>query len=324
MNPPARTLAAYLEDYLTLRRALGCKLSRGERDLRQFLDYLDQRQQSTLTAGAAADWVRRARRGSAGPGLAMEAIRGFAAFAHAHDAAHEILSRGLFPRKRTRTVPYLYSPADIAALQNAAGQLQGTLRAATYTTLIALLAVTGLRIGEAIALDDNDIDTAEGMLIVGQDKAQSFRLVPLHATALAAIAGYQHCRDQAFPGRGSPALLLSRAGDRLSYNAIHKTFTRLAAAAGLRPRSRRCRPTIHGLRHSFAVATLAGWYRDGADVPACLPRLSTVLGHSGPASTYWYLSSSPELMALAAQRLQEYIDRSGGQATGAARGTGQS
>jgi integrase/recombinase XerD len=323
MNPTP-TLAGYLEDYLTLRRALGCKLTRGERDLRAFLAYLGQRQQSTLTAEAAADWVTRARHGSAAPGLAMEAIRGFAAFAHAHDPADEIPPPSLFPRQRTRTVPYLYSPADIAALQDAAGQLRGTLRAATYTTLIGLLAVTGLRIGEAIALDDNDIETTESMLIVRQDKAQSFRLVPLHATALAAIAGYQHRRNQAFPGRATPALLVARSGDRLTYNGIHKTFTRLAAAAGLGPPNARRRPTIHGLRHSFAVDTLAGWYRDGADVPACLPRLSTVLGHSGPASTYWYLSSSPELMALAAQRLQAYIDRSDGQAADGAPGTGQS
>ncbi len=310
MNPPARTLAGHLDDYLTLRRALGCKLIRVERYLRQFLDYLSDRQQGTLTVEAAADWVRRSRHGAVAPGLGMEAVRGFAVFLHAHDPAHEVPPPGLFPRRRLRAVPYLYSLADIAALQAAAGRLRGPLRAETYTTLIALLAVTGLRIGEALALDDGD--TGEGMLIVRQGKAQSFRLVPLHPTALAAVAGYRRRRDQAFPGRASTAVLASRTGDRLTYNAVHKTFTRLAAAAGLGPRTGRCRPTIHGLRHSFAVSMLAGWYRDGADVPARLPWLSTVMGHSGPASTYWYVSSSPELMALAAQRLQDHVDRAGG------------
>jgi integrase/recombinase XerD len=149
------------------------------------------------------------------------------------------------------------------------------------------------------------------MLIVRQDKAQSFRLVPLHPTALAALAGYRHRRDQAFPGRAAPAVLVSRTGDRLTYNAVHKTFTGLVSAAGLGPRTGRCRPAVHGLSHSFAVNMLAGWYRDGADVPARLPWLSTVMGHSGPASSYWYLSSSPELMALAAQRLQAHVDRAG-------------
>ena len=311
MNPPRRALAGHLDDYLTLRRALGCKLVRAERDLRQFLDYLGDRQQDTLTVEAAADWVRQSRHGSDAPALGMEAVRGFAAFLHAHDPAHEIPPPGLFPRLRLRAVPYLYSPADVAALQAAAGRLRGPLRADTYTVLIALLTVTGLRISEALALDDGDIDTLEGMLLVRQDKAQSFRLVPLHPTALAALAGYRHRRDQAFPGRAATTVLASRTGDRLTYNAVHKTFTGLVSAAGLGPRTGRCRPTIHGLRHSYAVSMLAGWYRDGADVPARLPWLSTVMGHSGPASTYWYVSSSPELMALAAQRLQAHVDRAG-------------
>jgi integrase/recombinase XerD len=309
VNPPGRTLAGCLDDYLTLRRALGCKLTKAERDLRQFLDYLGEREQDTLTAEAAGDWVRRSRRGAAAPGLGMEAIRGFAVFLHSHNPAHEIPPPGLFPRRRVRALPYLYSPADIAALLAAAGQLRGPLRAETYTVLIALLTVTGLRIGEALALDDGDIDDREGMLVVRRDKAQSFRLVPLHPTSLAAIAGYRRCRDRKFPGQAAPAVLVSRTGDRLTYNAVHKTFTSLLAAAGLGPRTGRCRPTIHGLRHSFAVNMLAGWYRDGADVPARLPWLSTVMGHSGPASNYWYLSSSPELMALAAQRLQAHVDR---------------
>jgi len=323
MNPPARTLAGHLDDYLTLRRALGCELLRPERYLRQFLDYLGERQQDTLTAKAAADWVGQSRHGSAAPGLCMEAIRGFATFLHAHDPAHQIPPPGLFPRRRQRAVPYLFSPADIAALQAAAGRLQGTLRAETYTVLIALLAVTGLRIGEVLALDDGDIDAGEAMLIVRKDKAQSFRLVPLHPTTVAALDGYRRCRDQVLPERAAPAMLVSRTGARLTYNAVHKTFTGLVAAAGLAPRTGRCRPAIHGLRHSYAVNMLAGWYRDGADVPARLPWLSTIMGHSGPASTYWYVSASPELMALAAQRLQAHIDRAGQSAASASR-TGQS
>jgi len=315
VNPPARALAGHLDDYLTLRRALGCKLIRAERYLRQFLDYLGERQQGMLTVEAAADWVSQSRHGSAAPGWAWK--RSAASPSSCTPTTRPTRSRppGLFPRQRLRAVPYLFSPADIAALQAAAGRLRGPLRAETYTTLIALLAVTGLRISEALALDDNDIDTGEAMLTVRQDKAQSFRLVPLHPTALAALAGYRHRRDQVFPGRAAPAVLVSRTGDRLTYNAVHKAFTGLAAAAGLGPRTGRCRPTIHGLRHSFAVNMLAGWYRDGADVPARLPWLSTVLGHSGPASTYWYVSASPELMALAAQRLQAHIDRAAGSAS---------
>jgi integrase/recombinase XerD len=249
MNPPARTLAGHLADYLALRRALGCQLIRAEQYLSRFLGYLGERQQATVTIEAAVGWVTLSREGSMAPALRMEAVRGFAAFLHSHDPAHEILPAGLFPRQRSRAVPYLYSPADIAALQAGAGRLRGTLRAATCTTLIGLLVVTGLRISEAIALDDNDIETREGMLIVGQDKAQSFRLVPLHPTTLAALAGYQRRRDHLLPARATPALLVSSDGGRLTYNSIHKTFTGLVTAAGLGPRTGRCRPRIHDLRH---------------------------------------------------------------------------
>lgn len=130
MNRPAGTLASHLAGYLTLRRALGCKLIRAEQHLTRFLGYLDERQQATLTTEAAVDWVTLlSREGSTAPALRMEAVRGFAAFLHAHDPAHEIPPAGLFPRKRPRAVPYLYSPADIAALQAAAGRLRCTLRA---------------------------------------------------------------------------------------------------------------------------------------------------------------------------------------------------
>ena len=298
MNPPASTLAGCLDDYLILRRALGCKLIRAERYLRQFLDYLGERELDTLTVEAAADWVSQSRHGSAAPGLGMEAVRGFAAFLHAHDPAHEVPPPGLFPRRRVRAVPYLYSPADIAALQAAAGRLRGPLRAGTYTFLIGLLAVTGLRIGEALALDDDDIDAGEGMLIVRQDKAQSFRLVPLHPTTLAALAGYRRRRDQAFPGRAMPAVLVSRTGDRLTYNAVHKAFTGLVAAAGLGSRTGRCRSTIHGLRHSSRCH--AGRLRDGADcahVAVAVHRM----GHSGPPRLLVF--RVPGTVALAAQRV---------------------
>jgi integrase/recombinase XerD len=125
VNPPGRTLAGHLDDYLTLRHALGCKLIRAERHLRQFLDYLGERQQGTLTVEAAADWVSQSRHGSTAPGLCMEAIRGFAAFLHAHDPAHQIPLPGLFPRRRLRAVPYLYSPAGEARPLPASYALSG-------------------------------------------------------------------------------------------------------------------------------------------------------------------------------------------------------
>jgi len=176
--------------------------------------------------------------------------------------------------------------------------------AATYQTLIGLLAVTGLRIGEMIGLDRDDLDADhDGLLRVREGKFGKSRLVPLHPTTLAALRDYLQVRDELLPTPASPALLSSTAGTRLRYNNVWRTFHRLVRQAGLTARSPSCQPRIHDLRHSFAVRTLLDGYARGADVQALLPRLSTYLGHTDPKHTYWYLSAAPELLALAGQRV---------------------
>src|SRR5207237_6539515 len=133
------------------------------------------------------------------------------------------------------------------------------------------------------------------------------RPVQLHPGAVRGLARYQALRQDLRPGPTGPARLISTAGTRLLHSNIGFTFTRLLQQAGITRRSASCRPRIHDIRHSFAVASLLGWYRDGADIPALMPRLSTYLGHTDPQHTYCYLSSAPELMALAGQRLEPHI-----------------
>lgn len=165
-----------------------------------------------------------------------------------------------------------------------------------------------MRVGEAIALDTNDFNEDLGMLTVRNGKFGKARLLPLHQSGVAALRRYLDTRDRLRPIRTSDALFISSTGTRLSYNRLHGTFQRLTKQAGLTTRSATCRPRIHDLRHSFAVATLLDWYRQGADVQALLPRLSTYLGHVDPKHTYWYLSAAPELLALAGQRLETYLE----------------
>lgn len=156
-------------------------------------------------------------------------------------------------------------------------------------------------------LERDDVDKREGVLLVRDAKFGQAREVPLHPTTTAALGDYARQRERALPHPRSPAFLLSLAGTRLHYNNVHHTFMRLVHRAGLAERHPR-RPRLHDLRHSFAVSTLVRWYRDGADVEARLPALSTYLGHVAPSSTYWYLTATPELLRLAgrrAQRLQE-------------------
>jgi integrase len=181
------------------------------------------------------------------------------------------------------------------------------LRAATYQTLTGLLAVTGMRAGEAIRLDQPDVDLRAGLLTIRQSKFGKSRQLPLHATTVAALAGYAALRDRQHPRPATPAFFVSLTGTRLIYKNVHRTFHRLTRAAGLAPRSPRCRPRIHDLRHSFAVAALLGWHQDGGDVAARLPLLSAWLGHADPASTYWYLTGTPELLALTGQRLEDHL-----------------
>jgi len=179
--------------------------------------------------------------------------------------------------------------------------------------MIGLLWVTGMRIGEALALDRDDVavDVDGALLTVRNGKFGKSRLVPLHTTTVEALRVYLQRRDELCPRPLTTALFLSAAGTRKRYNCLRMTFARLLAMAGVRPRSARCRPRLHDMRHSFAVRTLIDWYRDGGDVQARLPLLSTYLGHLEPAYTYWYLHAAPELLAEAARRLDAPPDPEG-------------
>jgi integrase/recombinase XerD len=295
-----------LADYLALRRSLGYALARDEKLLNQFIDWLDEHGHDRITVDAALGWVRSPQvAGASWLRMRMRVVRGFAGWLHTIDPAHEVPPPGLVPGRVDRAVPYLYSEADIAALMAAAAQLQTPLRRATITTLIGLLVVTGMRLGEVIGLDDTDFDPPQALLTVRKAKLGKHRLLPLQPSTVTAITAYRRLRDQSIPHQASAALLVSQAGTRLLNYNVGQTFAGLARDAGLVPRSPRCRPRPHDLRHTFAVNTLLDWYRDGGDVAARLPLLSTYLGHVAPANTYWYLEATPELLGQAVDRLDQ-------------------
>jgi integrase len=297
-----------LGDYLDLRRALGFRLANAGRLLGQFAGYLEAHGADTVTAEHALAWATRPAGASVHwQAIRLSVVRGFAAYLHSLDPAAEVIPVGQFRPGVCRATPYLYSDAEIGALIKAAAALRPGLRAATYHTLISLLAVSGIRIGEAIGLDDADFDAGRELLVIRNAKYGKHRLVPLHPSTPRALTRYAQLRRQAHPRPASPALLVSTAGTRLLHSNIGLTFARLAEQAGLTRRSASCRPRVHDLRHSFAVKTVLGWYRDGADIAALMPRLSTYLGHTDPQHTFWYLSAAPELMALAGQRLETHL-----------------
>jgi integrase len=302
------TLRERLADYLAVRRALGYLLVRPEKLLGQFLDYLDQTSEPIITVAAALDWARLPANGDSNWwAYRLSVLRGFATYLHALDPAHQVPPADLLPQRPRRASPYLYSDTDIAALITATGTLRTPLRRATFATLIGLLAVTGMRIGEAITLDREDVDLTTGRLLVRYGKFGKTRELALHPTTVEALQGYLLLRDRAAPASGTSAFLVSTAGTRLIYCNVHNTFHRLVALAGLPPRPGSCRPRIHDLRHTFAVTAMLDAYAAGQDGQTRLTLLSTWLGHVHPGSTYWYLSASPELMAVAGRRLEAHL-----------------
>jgi integrase len=186
---------------------------------------------------------------------------------------------------------------------DATDRLRPPLRALTYRTLIGLLAATGMRTGEACGLDRPDVDLDDGILTIRGTKYQKYRRVPVHPTTVAALRDYAAARDRLCSSVNTSAFLISTRGTRLDRGNLKYTFHPLLEAANIRPLPGRRRPRLHDFRHMFAVSTLLDWYRDDKDVQPRLPLLSTYLGHVDPEATYWYLTGSPELLALVSARL---------------------
>jgi integrase len=295
-----------LADYLQIRRTLGYKLERAEKLLSQYLQYLDVVGAEKVTIENAVAWATLPTAGKNGHWWAfrLSVVRGFARYLHALDNSHQVPPADVLPNRVHRAIPYLYSQEEIAALMAATSSLRGELRQATYRTLIGLLAVTGMRVGEAIRLDNGDVDLRHEVLTVRGTKFGKSRELPVHDSTVDALRAYLRLRDRLCPEQGTDAVLISPAGTRLIYCNVHSTFRDLRRRVGLAPRSAACRPRIHDVRHTFAVRTLLGWYQAGVEVQPRLPLLSTYLGHVHPKDTYWYLSAAPELLQLAAERLE--------------------
>jgi integrase len=297
-----------LADYLAMRRALGYTLARSEKLLAQFLTYLEAQGEDHLTTKTALTWAMLpAGADRSWMSTRLSVVRSFATHLRGIDPATEVPPRDLLPGRSCRATPYLYSQEDVIALMTATAALRTPHRTATYRTLIGLLAVTGMRIGEAISLDRDDCDAGGGVLTIRHGKFGKSRELPLHPTTVAALGDYLRRSDRPRRPPNTPALFVSPAGTRLLYVNVQNTFQKLVRRVGITPRSAACRPRLHDLRHAFAVRTLLNAYRDGSDPGRRLALLSTYLGHVDPGKTYWYLSAAPELLQLAGDRLERQI-----------------
>lgn len=297
-------------DYLTMRRSLGYRLKEDGRQLLNFASFVADAGSRYVTTKLAVRWATRPS--GILPQTAAKrlgVVRAFAKFAAARDARNEVVPRDGATPRTVRPMPYVYSAAETRALiQAASGLRTSAFVKSTVRTLVGLLAVTGMRIGEALGLDRGDYDAKEGVLTIRGAKFGKSREVPLHPTVNAALRSYARYRDGAVPRPKEPSFFLSQNGTRLRRQNVSIRFERMLKRAGLADRKPR-KPRIHDLRHTFAITTLCDWHRDGAEVEPRLPLLSTYLGHVNPASTYWYLTATPELAASAARRLEHALGR---------------
>lgn len=302
-------LRSALQDYLRVRRALGYKLTETGRLLGQFVAYCEQSGTSTVTTDVAVAWATLPATAHASWwGQRLSKVRCFATWLQTLDPATEVPPPDILTGRPRRAVPYLYTDAEVCAIMAAARSLRSPLQQHTYHALVGLLAVTGCRVGEVIRLDRDDVRLGTGLVRVTKSKFNKSREIPLHPSTVEALQRYVQVRDRLCPKPRSGSFFLSTAGSTLTYSRVRSTFQRLAQQAGLRPRTGRCRPRIHDLRHSLACKILIGWYRAGVDVQAQLPLLSTWMGHVKPESTYWYLSAVPELLGVAAHRLEDTFE----------------
>ena len=301
-----KDLKDQVREYLALRRGLGYKLRQVEPRLNEFVAFLERKGAVCITAKSAIAWASESANGAMSYYDRLRVVRGFSKYVAAEDSRHERLPDRLAPRPRAIRRPYIYTEQEILRLMEAARNLcspQG-LRCHTYYCLLGLLAVTGLRSGEAVRLHNEDVDLPQGLLTIRDSKFGKSRLVPVHPTTVKALSAYAKRRDAFLGKAGTRTFFISERRGPLSNTGLHNTFVALRCKIGLEKKPARQSPCMHDLRHRFAVHTLLNWYRKGEDVERLLPVLSTFLGHSLIQYTYWYLSSTPELLGEAGKRLE--------------------
>jgi len=298
------TFARHMVDYIRLRRALGFKLESQGAVLRRFDAYVARRRYSgpltqALVLAFATDsstvsrtecWRR------------YQFVRHFAEYLVAFDPATPRLDPKALRRISERPPVHIYTDAELTVLLREARLVSPKypFRGLTLRAMIGLAAATGLRIGEVVRLDKDDVDLERGVLTILRTKFKKDRLVPMHPTVVVMLRGYLVARDAACRS-GSPAFFISLRSNRFARHTVEGSFCAAAQRAGLRGPTGKG-PSFHGLRHRFAVRRLVAWYQEGVDVQAMLPALATYLGHVRYSDTAYYLTATSELMALAAAR----------------------
>lgn len=304
-------LQAAIDSYLSLKRSLGAVFLAETRILQSFGRAVGDIPVDTIDVPACRAFCR----GTGPPTRWWErkhyTLRDFFAFlvSRGHLAAVPLPEAG--PKLPRSFEPYVYSRDEIQRLLDATDLLEderAPLQHITFRTLLLVLYVAGLRPSEGLHLRCCDVDLGERLLAIWDTKFFKSRLVPVGADLVMALESYGKARQRLPMPVGSHSIFFAtREGNAISLGKLERVFARLRVRAGIeRPSEDRWQPRLHDLRHAFAVHRLIAWYREGADVQACLPLLATYLGHVNVSGTQTYLTMTPELLAEASARFERY------------------
>lgn len=303
-----KSLQHHLTEYVAARRALGTRLEEPAQTLRRFVKFLARKKARFITTQLALEWSQQSpgvQRATWARKLSM--VRQFARWMNVIEPRHQVPPPRLLQVRHRRRKPHIYSDEEIARLMAEASRLKSSngMKALTLETLIGLLAATGLRPGEAAALEIRDVDLSAQVLVVRESKFGKSRHVPIHPSTVAALDRYMRQRDQIFRTPGSSFFFVSDHGTALELGAVRRWFCKISRTCGLRKKTEghRCGrgPRIQDLRHTFATQRLVEWYRAGCNVAVQMPKLATYLGHSSVGCTYWYIEAVPKLLELATE-----------------------
>jgi integrase len=299
-----KTLKTHLDDYLTLRRRLGYKLATTGYLLRNFVGFAEAEGADLITTKLAVRWAAKPAVTPPQRGNRLGMVRRFAEYVSAYDARTEVPPQKLLPYHFARRDPFHYSDEQVMKLIEGARQIAPSdkIKGPTLGTLFGLLATTGMRVSEALALDCGDVALDQALLTLRMTKGNKARLIPLHSSTVVALQRYASIRDDVYPKRKTTSFFVWEGGGQLNYDNVNRWFLLVACQAGLRRPGDPHGPRVHDLRHYFAIRTLLNWYRSNVDVEVHLPELATYLGHVHVRDSYWYLSAVPELLKLATLR----------------------
>ncbi|MEX2400895.1 MAG: tyrosine-type recombinase/integrase [Rhodothermales bacterium] len=299
-----------VERYLEERRRLGFELRIAGAQLMNFARYADANDhRGPLTIDLQLAWARERGTKPITWARRLEVVRPFAKYYCQFEPDTAVPDAKTFGPGHRRLAPHIYTHQEILDLLQEAGRLRplGGLRPATYRTLFGLIATAGLRLSEALYLRVADVDLLRGLLTVRETKFRKSRLLPLHASTLAALRIYRDMRDQTVRSEADMPFFASSSGAELPSRTVHEVFVGLRRRLGWVARGDHPNPRIHDLRHTFAVRRIQLWHQSGVPLDQGTFWLSTYLGHAKISDTYWYLTGTPELLSIVAARFECFV-----------------